>query len=91
MLAPVVPECQGMPGCAGPAAALGRLAGVVDGSCVERSLPGNNGNPPTSATCHSSLSSANITDSADIPWPPCGAALSVSRQYWIPSQGLGTL
>ena len=80
ILATVGPKQGDQPGCAGHVAALDHLAGVVDSSCVERSLLGYHGDPPTCVSRDSSLAPTDVTDSEDNPWSPCGAAPPVSQQ-----------
>ena len=89
MLATVVPEWRDMPGCAGLAAPLDHLAGVVDSSSVDKSLLGYNGNPPTSVTSHSTL--VNITYSVDTPGRPVVQPSRCVGNTGFPSPVLGTL
>ena len=89
MPATVVPKRRVMPGCAGLAAPFDHLVGVGDGSCVDRSLLGDNGNPPISVTSHSSL--RNITYSVDTPGRPVVQPSQCLANTCFPSPGLGTL
>ena len=82
ILATVGPEQGGQPGCAGLAATLDHLAGVVDGSCVERSILTNHGDPLTCVSSDSPLASVDVTDSVDTPCSSYCAAPAVSQQYW---------
>ena len=91
MLATVRPDQRDQPGCAGHAAALDHLVGVVDGSCVELPLLGNNGNPPTRVNRHSSALSPNVTHTVDTPWSSLVWPSQCLSNTGIHSPGLGTL
>ena len=76
----VGPEQGGLPGCAGHVAALDHLAGVVVGSCVERSMLGCSGSSPASPTRNTFLAPEIDTHSEGTPWSPSDTALSVHQQ-----------
>ena len=71
---------RGLSGSSGQAAALDHLAGVVDDSCVERSMLGSGGNYPAFFNRDTSLAPDNVTPSEGTPWSPSGTALSVHQQ-----------